>query len=96
MNLSLALNTTGVDASTIDRGKYSVGLKYPGMYNIAGGNVSIFGGDRALQNCIQQTSSETDLTSEWECLSSSKSALEGLGYDDDGSSQYIRYSNFVV
>ena len=92
--LNLASNTTGVYAGSIDCGGYS-GLYYPGMYNIVGGNVSIFGGNRASESCIQQTASGTDLET-WECLSSSESALEGLGYQSDGSSTYIRYSNFVV
>ena len=66
------------------------------MYNIVGGNVSIFGGYEASKSCMQQTSPETDLDSEWECLSSSKSVLEGLGYYSDGSSMRIRYSNFFA
>jgi hypothetical protein len=94
--LSLSSNTTGVYAGTIDYGYYDHGLRYPGMYNIPGGNVSIFGGIRALDSCIQQTSLSTNLASEWDCLSSSESALEGLGYNSDGSSDSIRYSNFFV
>ena len=93
--LNLASNTTGVYAGSIDCGKYSHGLEFPGMYNIVGGNVSIFGGWSALESCIQQTASGNDLDA-WECLSSSESALEGLGYYGDGSSHEIRYSNFVV
>merc|ERR1712127_885205 len=54
--LSLASNTTGFYADTIDYGDYSDGVSFPGMYNIAGGNVSIFGGAKASVNCIQQTS----------------------------------------
>jgi len=94
--LSLASNTTGVYPSIIDYGDSSDGFCHPGMYNIAGGNVSIFGGDKALGNCIQQISPTYDLDSEWDCLSSSESALEGLGYFGDGSSGNIRYANFVV
>merc|ERR1712071_55493 len=94
--LSLASNTTGVYADTIDYGANIDGLRYPGMYNIAGGNVSIFGGYSALESCIQQTSPATNLNSEWKCLTSSESALEGLGHWDDGSSNNIRYANFVA
>ena len=79
--LNLASNTTGVYARTTDCGQ-NLGVSYPGMYNI--------------ESCIQQTSPATNLNSEWECLTSSESALEGLGFDSDGSSYYIRYSNFVV
>jgi len=94
--LSLASNTTGFYADTIDHGAQGDGLSYPGMYNIAGDNVSIFGGNKASDSCIQQTSPPTNLNSEWKCLSSSESALEGLGYLTDGYGLYIRYSNFVV
>jgi len=97
--LSLASNTTGVHAGTIEYGNKhrddESGLAYPGMYHIPGGNVSIFGGASALDSCIQQTSLETDLDSEWNCLSSSESALEGLKYFG-GDSTNIRFSNFVV
>ena len=92
--LSLASNTTGVYAGTIDCGDYSSGLRYSGFYNVIGGNFSIFGGYKASPNCIQQTTQ--DLESKWNCVSSSESALENLGYQDDGSSYYIRYANFVV
>ena len=93
--LSLASNTTGVYAGTIDHGKYSAGLEYPGMFNTAAENVSIFGGYEASKNCIQQTTPGKISNSRWECLTSSESALEGLkrryGYSDS-----IRYTNFVA
>ena len=92
--LNLASNTTGVYARSIDCGTNS-GFRYPGMYNIVGGNVSIFGGYKASESCIQQTASGNDLDT-WECLSGSETSLEGLGYSGGGSSHYIRYSNFVV
>ena len=68
----------------------------PGIYDIVGGDVSIFGGYGAEESCIQQTVSGDNLGIKWKCVPSSKSALEGLGYYPDESSNYIRYSNFVV
>ena len=94
--LNPASNTTGVYASTIDCGKNSLGYYYPGIFNIVGRNVSIFGGHRAADDCIQQTVSGDDRDSQWTCLSSSESVFEGLGYSSDGSSEKIRYSNFVL
>ena len=58
--------------------------------------MSIFGGSRAEESCIQQTLSGDNLGAQWKCVTSSKSALEGLGYYSDGRSSSIRYSNFVV
>ena len=55
----------------------------PGMYSVAGGEVSIFGGftisRTVLKTCLQQTASESKIGSKWTCLSSSESTLEGLG-----------------
>ena len=93
--LNLASNTTGVYAGTIDCGK-SRGYNNPGMYNIVGGNVSIFGGWAAEESCSQQTASGIDFGSKWDCVSSSESALEGLGSLRFGNSHHIRYSNFVL
>ena len=67
----------------------------PAMY-IVGGNLSIFGGNGEKKSCIQQTASGDNLGRKWKCVPSSKSALEGLGSYADGSSNYIRYSTFVV
>jgi len=91
--LSLASNTTGVYAGIVDGGESSSGLGYPGMY-MAGGKVSIFGGyfNKMDESCVQQTAPETDVDSEWDCLSSTESALEGFGNNYD----HVRYSNFVV
>ena len=93
--LNLASNLTGVYANTVDCGKYDEGYRYPVIYDIVGGDVSIFGGRVAEESCIQQTASADNLGKQWKCVPSSKSALEGLGYTDDGSNPF-RYSNFVV
>jgi len=97
--LDLAFDTTGVYSHTIDCGfQENIGLRNPGMYSVAGGDVSIFGGSLATKNCIQQTASiaRYDLASTWNCITSSDSALEGLEYSKDGTSIHIRYSNFVL
>ena len=69
----------------------------PGMYSIAGGEVSIFGGfasSRAfLKTCLQQTTSESRVGSKWTCLSSSESTLEGL---ETYSGNTLQYSNFFL
>ena len=93
--LNLVANTTGVHTGTIDCGQYE-NYEYPGMYSIKGGNVSVFGGNNANKSCIQQTTPGNDLGSKWDCLSSSESALEGLGYEWDGSGYKMRFSNFVL
>ena len=97
--LDLEFDTTGVYSHTIDCGfQENIGLRNPGMYSVAGGDVSIFGGSWATKNCIQQTASiaSYDLASTWNCITSSDSALEGLEYTKDGTSIHIRYSNFVL
>ena len=58
--------------------------------------MSIFGGGHAQESCIQQIASGGNLGSNWRCLSSSESTLEGLEYHIDGSSDYIEYSNIVL
>ena len=95
--LNLASNTSGVYKGTIDCGVYS-GHYYPGMYNTPGGNVSMFGGQKATKSCIQQTKSSEDLDTKWTCISSSDSSLEGLVYpysNYDGGAR-LRYVNFVL
>ena len=82
--LNLATNTTGVYADTIDCGMYN-GYHFPGMYNIIGGDVSIFAGASASESCMQQSTSGKDLNSKWECVSSSESALEGFDFSVEGS-----------
>ena len=47
--LSLTSNTTGVYADTINHGLNDADVSHPGIYSIAGGNVSIFGGGQALE-----------------------------------------------
>ena len=101
--MNLASNTTGVYRTSIQRGDFS-GFKNPGMYSVAGGNFSLFGGQKAYASCLQQIKSEHELDSPTRCLTDSESALEGLEYDGlengnlvyDGSGTYVRYSNFVV
>ena len=94
--LNLTAGTTGVYAGTVDCGGIE-GFNRPGMYDIVGGKVSIFGGTGATESCIQQTASGDDLGSEWECLSISESTLEGLvGYRDLSYKNEMRYSNFVL
>ena len=94
--LNLASNTTGVYAGNIDCGKYKLGHVAPGVYGIVGGDVSIFGGIGAGESCIQQTASGDNLDIQWKCVPGSKTVFEGLGHYGDGSSNYIRYSNFVL
>ena len=88
--LNLAENTTGVYANTVNCD--SCCLHFPGMYNVIGGNVSLFGGSIPDESCIQQTTSDDNHDPKWECVSRSESALDGL----TGSSMpwYVRYSNF--
>ena len=93
--MNLASNTTGVYRTSIQRGDFS-GFKNPGMYSVAGGNFSLFGGQKAYASCLQQIKSENELDSPTRCLTDSESALEGLEYHDDGSGTFLRYSNFVV
>ena len=90
--LNLTSNTTGIYADTINHGVNDAGVYHPGIYNIAGGNVSIFGGGQALESCIQQTVTVTELESTWKCWSRSESALEGL----EEISKNIRSSNFLL
>ena len=61
------------------------GYYFPGMYNIVGGNVSIFGGRGASKNCMQQRTSGSDNNSKWECVLSSETNLGGLGYAGQNS-----------
>ena len=71
----------------------------PGMYSIAGGEVSIFGGftldlsKTFSKTCLQQTASESRVGSKWTCLSSSESTLEGL---ETYSGNTLQYSNFFL
>ena len=89
--LDLARHTTGVYAGTIDCGVRK-GYDSPGMYNVVGGDVSIFGGDGTKESCIQQAAPGHSVGKQWQCLPSSESVLEGLGIDDS----YIRFSDFVL
>ena len=89
--MNLAGNTTGVHAGTIECGEYA-GYNYPGIYNVVGGDVSIFGGGKAKKSCIQQTASGRSVGEQWQCVPSSESVLEGLGTEYDS----IRFSNFFL
>jgi len=96
--ISLASNTTGVYEGTIDCGKEGFnGFSRPGMYNIPGDEVSIFGGNHPKESCMQQLQSPMyGLDKPWRCLSSSETTLEGFESGASDDSQAIRYSNFVV
>lgn len=62
--------------------------------------MSIFGGYKARESCIQQIVSGDDLDSKWECLTASETTLEDLESvnnefnQKESSSDDIRYSNF--
>ena len=80
--LNLSSNITGVYASTVDCGEFDDRhyMYNAGIYDIVGGDVSIFGGHGADRSCIQQTVSDDNIGVHWKCVPSSKSAFEGLGY----------------
>ena len=68
------------------------GYHHPGMYNVVGDDVSIFGGYNTKKSCIQQTAPGHSVGKQWQCVPNSESVLEGLGTDTDN----IRFSNFVL
>ena len=100
--LSLASNTTGVYSDAINCNATKFDIMGPGMYSIAGSEVSIFGGftisRTVLKTCLQQTASESRIGSKWTCLSSSESTLEGLGTveGDYYTGNLLQYSNFFL
>merc|ERR1712179_309000 len=74
----LTTYTSGLYTNTINPGNTGNGLYYPGMYVVNQKYVSIFGGSQASTSCIQQKTEVDNLASTWQCLSTSKSTLEGL------------------
>ena len=81
--LNLATGATGVYEYTALQDS-----EYPGLFSVAGGIVSRFGGKHGSA-CSQQFTTSNDLSSEWQCMAIGESTLENT---DD----MIRFSNFVL